>query len=139
MIQDIVDRIKARLRKNGDDLYSWKTAGNVKVETGYDSGEFVDVSLYMLKRALTSDNFTYLFSDWLNSGGKGFGAGVVMGLNLTSDHRTLQGLAVEYCLGILAGLAQQEHTDARNETAIATAKEILRLLDEGKLKNQRFI
>jgi len=138
-MKDIINRTLARIKENRTDLGAWKSAQKVSVETGYNSGEFNDVSLFMLKRGLGVDEFTSLFSDWLNGGGKGFGSGLAVGLRLRQDHRTLQGLAVEFCVGVLAGLAQQEYTDARNETAVETAKKIVDLFEDGTLGHQRFI
>lgn len=138
-MKDIINRTLARIKENRVNLSAWKKVNTVQVETGYQSGEFNEVSLYMLKQTLGQDEFTSLFSDWLNSGGKGFGAGLGVGLRLRQDHRTLQGLAMEFCVGVLAGLAQQEHTDARNETAVQTAKKIVDLFEDGTLGHQRFI
>jgi len=38
-----------------------------------------------------------------------------------------------FALGLIAGLAEQEHTDPRNATAIQTAKRIAAMLQNGDL------
>lgn len=55
--------------------------------------------------------------------------GTILGLILCQAHRTLQRSIIVLCLDIIRGLATQEYTDARNETAIATAKKISTMID----------
>jgi len=69
----------------------------------------------------------------------GHPSGEVVGLYLRQIHRTLQREIVAFCLGVLCGLAQQDHTDARNETAIATCKKIDSMCDNGELDAGPFI
>jgi len=45
----------------------------------------------------------------------------------------LQRLAICFAFGIIAGLSEQEYTDARNETAVETAKKIKQMIDQGEL------
>ena len=78
-------------------------------------------------------NFATLVEDYLNRGRKGYIEGRRTGLHLQSAHRTIQRLAICFAFGLIAGLANQEHMDARNETAILTAKKIARMLDDGEL------
>jgi len=134
-----VDRIKERLEKERVDLREWVADSKWEVETGYETGEYVEISTFSLKRALTTNRFTRLFDDWLNSGGKNFGEGVQIGLRLRGTHRTLQGLAVNFCLGIICGLAEQQYADDRNRQAVETAQKISQMVDSGEIKLQRYI
>lgn len=38
-----------------------------------------------------------------------------------------------YALGLIIGLSEQQYSDARNETAIETAKKLARMVEEGDL------
>ena len=102
-------------------------------ETGCaeESGE--TISIYQLTKAMTPANFATLLEDYLNRGGKGFREGKEIGLQLRSTHRTLQRLVICFALGLIVGLAEQEYTDPRNETAIQTAKRIATMLSQGDL------
>jgi hypothetical protein len=91
------------------------------------------LSTYVLARSMTLENFTSLFDNYLNLGGKGQREGKEVGLLLRYSHRTLQRLAICFALGIVAGLSEQDFTDPRNETAIETAKKIARMLDDESL------
>ena len=91
------------------------------------------VSIYQLARSMTPENFAALLEDYLNLGGKQYQEGRVVGLYLRHTHRTLQRLAVCFALGVVAGLSEQDHTDPRNESAIATAKRIAQMVREGDL------
>jgi len=91
------------------------------------------ISTHTLARSMTSENFTALFDDFLNLGGKDFREGKEIGLQLRFTHRTLQRLAICFAFGIIAGLSEQEHTDARNETAIQTAQKVAQMLEAGEL------
>lgn len=95
------------------------------------TGETLDV--YSLAKSLTPENFAALLEDYLNLGGKGYREGHQIGLQLRHTHRTLQRLAICFALGMIAGLSEQEFTDPRNETAIKTAKKVVKLLEEGGL------
>ena len=102
-------------------------------ETGIDEPNGETVSTYTLVRSMTPENFTRLFDEYLNHGGKGFPEGKRIGLNLRSTHRTLQRLAICFALGLIIGLSEQEHTDARNQMAIETAKKLAQMMEEGDL------
>ena len=91
-------------------------------------------SVFQIARSLTLEQFTELLDAFLNLGGKGWREGKAVGLQLRFTHRSLQRLAVCFCLGIICGLAEQQYTDPRNETAIATAKKIVQLIAEGELQ-----
>jgi AraC-like DNA-binding protein len=102
-------------------------------ETGMDKPTGETISTYALVRSMSPENFTRLFDDYLNLGGKGFLEGKRIGLNLRATHRTLQRLAICFAFGLVVGLSEQEYTDARNQTAIETAKKLAQLIDEGDL------
>ena len=97
---------------------------------GEDLGE-VDTST--VARCMTSENFAYLLDCYLNYGGKDFPNGKDVGEKLQRTHRTLQRLAVAFALGVIVGISDQDYTDARNETAIATAKKIAEMVEDGEL------
>jgi hypothetical protein len=79
------------------------------------------VSIYTVARSMTMGNFTKLFDEFLNLGGKQYAEGKIVGQKLRFTHRSLQRLAICFAFGIIARLSDQEYTDARNETAIQTA------------------
>ena len=105
-------------------------------EYNSESGRFDDtgetLSTHTLARSMTSENFTALFDDFLNLGGKDFRNGKEVGLQLRFTHRTLQRLAVCFAFGIIVGLSEQDYTDARNETAIQTAQKVAEMLEAGE-------
>lgn len=92
-----------------------------------------EISIYKIAKSMTPENFAKLFDDYLNLGGKQFQEGRLIGLHLRHTHRTLQRLAVCFSLGMIVGLSEQEYTDARNETAIETARKIAEMIRDGKL------
>lgn len=104
---------------------------NSTTSTMEDTGE--TVSIYTVARSMSLDNFTKLFDEYLNLGGKQYAEGKIVGLKLRFTHRSLQRLAVCFAFGIIAGLSEQEYTDARNETAVATAKKVKLMIDQGDL------
>ena len=106
-------------------------AYNPDTSRNEQTGESIDV--YSLAKSLTLENFTALLDDYLNLGGKGFREGRETGLQLRFTHRTLQRLAICFAFGLIAGLSEQEFTDSRNETAIQTAKKVVKLLEDGEL------
>jgi len=119
-----------------------KTKIQIK-EYNSDSGRYEDtaesLSTHTLARSMSSENFTTLFDDYLNLGGKDYREGKDIGLQLRFTHRTLQRLAICFALGIIAGLSEQDYTDARNETAIQTAKKISQMIEEGDLPLGQYI
>lgn len=91
------------------------------------------ISIYTIAKSMTLDNFTKLFDEFLNLGGKQYADGKIIGMKLRSTHRSLQRLAICFAFGVIAGLSEQEYTDARNETAVETAKKIKKMIDQGEL------
>jgi hypothetical protein len=102
-------------------------------ETGREEPSEETISTFTLARSMNSENFAKLLDAYLNFGGKGFPEGNQMGLNIPSTHRTLQRLAICFALGLIIGLSEQQYSDARNETAIKTAKMIAQMMEEGNL------
>lgn len=108
-------------------IKDWNPASHMTEHTGET------VSIYAIARSITPVDFAKLIDNYLNLGGKGFAEGELVGLQLRRTHRTLQRLAVCFALGLIAGLSNQEYTDARNETAIQTAQKIAQMLKDGDL------
>ena len=108
-------------------IRGWNSTFSTTEETGET------VSIYTVARSMTMDNFTKLFDEYLNLGGKQYAEGKIIGQKLRSTHRSLQRLAICFSLGIIAGLSDQEYTDARNETAVETAKKLKQMIDQGEL------
>ena len=102
-------------------------------DTGREEPSGGTISIYTLARSMTPGNFTKLYDQYLNLGSKGFSEGKQIGLNLRSTHRTLQRLAICFAIGLIIGLSEQEHSDARNETAIKTAKIVAQMMEEDEL------
>ena len=100
-------------------------------DTGMNEPNGETISTYSLVRSLTPENFTRLFDEYLNLGGKSFPEGKRIGLNLRYTHRTLQRLVICFALGLIIGFSEQEYTDARIEVAIKTAKKIAQMVEEG--------
>ena len=108
-------------------VMGWNSTTGIMEETGET------VSIYTVARSMTLDNFTKLFDEYLNLGGKQYREGQIIGQKLRYTHRSLQRLAICFAFGIIAGLSEQEYTDARNETAIETAKKVKQMIDQGEL------
>jgi len=102
----------------------------------YDSRERVqlaEVNASQVARCMTHENFVYLFDNYLNYGGKQYPEGVAVGKALQTTHPTLQRSAVAFAIGLLVGISRSSFVDGRNETAIATAKQIAALFENGDL------
>ena len=97
------------------------------------------ISIYAIARSITPLNFAKLLDNYLNLGAKGFGEGKLVGLHLRHTHRTLQRLAVCFAFGLIFGLSEQEYTDARNQTAIQSAKKIAQMVRDGLLPTGLFL
>lgn len=88
---------------------------------------------------LTGQELADLITFNLNVMTRDWGFAEEVGLLLRNKHRTLQRSVVVFCLGILKGISQQEHTDARNADAIATAKQVTEMVENGDLNVGMFI
>ena len=108
----------------------------------YDKKERIEtgnVGIYTLAGSMNSENMADVLDEYLNLGGKQFPEGKDVGLKLRNTHRTIQRSIVCFCLGVICGLSDQEYTDARNETAIQTAKKIKTMVDSGELSTGFYI
>jgi hypothetical protein len=114
-----------------DENKIYLTDWNIQSHMVEPTGEVV--SIYAIARSITPLNFAKLLDNYLNLGGKGFGDGKLIGLHLRHTHRTLQRLAICFAFGLIFGLSEQEDTDARNQTAIQTAKKIAQMVRDGEL------
>jgi len=92
-----------------------------------------------IARSLDTETMAELLSDYANSGAKGMLEGERVGEALTHTHRTLQRLVVCWTIGILKSLGKQMYTDARNESAIETARKIGEMYEDGTLPLGGFI
>lgn len=87
-------------------------------------------------KSMTPSDLAYLLESRCNSFSTDYRQGKEVGKNLHMSHPTLQATVFRYLLGIVVGLGEQEinYTDARNETAVATAKKIGRMIERGELE-----
>jgi hypothetical protein len=108
-------------------------------ETGREEPSGETISIYALARSMAPENFTEFFDQYLNLGAKGFQEGRQIGMNLRTTHRTLQRLAICFAIGLVIGLSEQQHSDARNETDIETAKKLARMVEKGELPTGMYI
>ena len=108
-------------------LKAWNSTTSMTETTGES------ISVYTIARSMTLDNFTKLFDEFLYLGGKQFREGCLVGQQLRYTHRSLQRLAICFAFGIIAGLSEQQFTDARNETVVETAKKVRQMIDQGEL------
>lgn len=86
-----------------------------------------------IARCVTEENFIELFDDLMNYGGRGFTEGIAVAEGFKRKHPTIQRSAIAFCLGFVVRMADSQFVDARNETAVETAKKIQALADEGEL------
>ncbi len=90
------------------------------------------ISIYLVARSLTAQNFAARWTNTSTWGARATGRAGRSVWNCAAPH-TLQRLVICFALGLIAGLAEQEHTDPRNATAIQTAKRIAAMLQNGDL------
>ena len=107
-------------------LHHWDYDKKERVEDG-------EVKVSNVARCMTAENFVSLFDDFLNYGGKQQHEGMFVGKSLARTHPSLQRQAVCFCLGLIQGISESTFVDARNETAIKTAKNIAEMLKNGDL------
>jgi hypothetical protein len=99
----------------------------------YDKREMVEageVSLYLVAKNLDAEQLAKLLDDYCNNMRSGYKRGVETGHELRRHHRTLQRSIIVELVGIIAGLSEQDYTDARNEQAVELAKKIKALYEE---------
>jgi homospermidine synthase len=97
------------------------------------AADYGEVPVRLIAKELNYESFAALLDTYLNTGGRGFAQGKKVGTEMRDSHRTLQNLAVCFVLGVVVGLSDQQYTDPRNATSIATAKKIARMLEKGEL------
>jgi hypothetical protein len=100
----------------------------------YEGKQVAEVHIGMLAKSMSPENFTALFDDFLNYGGKDQGEGELIGKAMQTTHRTLQASAIRFCFGFLNGISKGvQYTDARNEKAIAAAKKVSEMVENGEI------
>ena len=112
--------------------------------TGNDSRYEVEIgeqkiSISELSRKLTSEQFAEMIGDRLNAYANAFKNGKEIGKACHQQHPTIQRLIVQFAIGLIGGISQQDYTDARNEYAIATAKKIAAMYENGELNLGPFV
>jgi hypothetical protein len=96
-----------------------------------NDNQIVEVSIYQICKALTTEDMAKLLDEYVNSR---YPDGKKIGEKLRFTHRTIQRSIVVFALDIIIGIADQEYTDARNEVAIETAKKIKEMEYRGELQ-----
>lgn len=84
-------------------------------------------------KAMELEDFAEVLQEFLNYGFKEYADGYAVGHRCRRAHRTIQRSIIAFALGIIAGISEQEYTDARNETAIETAKKLHDMVANGDL------
>lgn len=98
----------------------------------YSGEEVLETTSGQIARSVSPEQLAHIIDDFLNGRGR-TNVGLEVGQTLTTTHPTLQRLAVVFAVNMLCGLAEREYTDDRNKTAIATAKKIKAMVDNGEL------
>lgn len=98
--------------------------------------EFTRSQISDFARTITPSELAYFLESRCNSFSTDFREGRQVGENLHMSHRTLQATVFRYLLGIIVGLSEQEErfTDARNETAVFSAKKIAQMIKTGEIE-----
>lgn len=91
-----------------------------------------EVTSGMIARSINAEQLADIIDDYLN-GMHHANDGLKVGQALLGTHPTLQRLAVVFALDLICGLAEKQYTDGRNEDAIATAKKIKSMMNNGEL------
>ena len=95
--------------------------------------ETAEITTHLIARNIDAEQLAEIIDNYLNGSMSRDDAGLKVGQSLLGTHPTLQRLAVVFALGIICGLAEKERTDGRNEDAIATAKKIKSMMNNGEL------
>ena len=88
-----------------------------------------EVSMHSLAHSLSPEQVADLLGSWANAGGKEFQEGQAIGQALWREHRYLQHLVVQMCVGILHEMGRQKWSDARNEFSLKVCRGISALLE----------
>jgi hypothetical protein len=97
----------------------------------FESGQ---IDVRTIAKTMTPFQFAYFLETFCNSFSKEYENGKEVGKKLHSAHCTLQATVFRYMMGIIAGLGVDHYTDGRNEMAVACAKKISDMVDNGELK-----
>lgn len=105
------------------------------VSLGADGNvDALTVTNHTIARAISWEDYGEILSNKLNgSGGDGRKAGIAFGAEISTDHPTLQRLAIEFLLNSICEIAKKQYTDDRNVTAIVTCKKIAEMIEAGDL------
>lgn len=101
---------------------------NIRLRNG------TEIGVCEITKNLTRRNLADILSDWLNMGFKDYEDGRALGKMLQTEHRTIQGVIIRFCLGIIIGMSKDvQYTDARNETPIEMGKKLAKMVEDGEL------
>ena len=89
-------------------------------------------SLYEIAKLMTADEMCVLISDYMNRYDTKH-AGIEVGKHAKKEHRTIQSYMIRFALEFIASISEQNSSDERNEVALATAKKIKKMMDNGEL------
>lgn len=93
-----------------------------------------EISVFDITKNLTRRNLADILSEWLNMGFKDYKDGVALGKMFQTEHRTMQGVIIRFCLGVIIGMSKDvQYTDARNETPIEMGKKLAKMVEDGEL------
>lgn len=91
----------------------------------YDGEDSMTISVSSLSQRMSKENWNLLLSDYLNNFGNAFTKGYFIGLLFRTEHRALHPNLVDWVMGLLQGLSEQQYLDARNQQAVERAKFLL--------------
>jgi hypothetical protein len=102
--------------------------------------EDTELSISKIARASNHRNIARFFDVFLNVMSRdGYRTGKDSGSLLRTTHRTLQRSFICWCIGALCGIAEQEHSDARNAEALVSAKKISKMVENGEINMGPFV
>lgn len=107
----------------------------------YDKKDTVvdgETNIRSVAKAITAEQMGELLCDFVNSYSNSTKSGVEVGKAIASNHRTLQGSAVNLMVNALCEIANTG-TDARNQVAVQTCQFIREALRSDKIHIQPFI
>jgi len=86
-------------------------------------------SLVSVPRDTTPEDIAKLLKDWLNSYDRAELRGAKAGKQFLEEHRSLQGLVVNFMVSALVAMADGD-TDLRNAKAIELCRKVKQLVDK---------
>jgi hypothetical protein len=108
-----------------------------KFVKSFNSADIVaSTGTYQLVRSFNKpEHMAGFLDDYVNCGMKDFREGEKVGSLLLNTHPTLQGSVIRFALGIIIAFSKKNgYTDARNETPVAMAKKIAKLVEDDELR-----